>query len=95
MLKHAIAHEGCKDTVGESALKVELWRKIPCGTGELNLPQRRAGSTLYQLSYIPSLEIEFFLYFHFHFIGIVWEPIRKQAHMQLFREHSATVVFAR
>ena len=26
--------------------------------------------------------------------GIVWEPIRKQAHTQLFREHSATVVSA-
>ena len=26
--------------------------------------------------------------------GIVWEPIRKQAHMQLGREHSSTVVSA-
>ena len=52
MLKHAIAHEGCTDTVGESALKVDSGRKIPCRTGESNLPQRRAGSTL--LSYIPA-----------------------------------------
>ena len=27
--------------------------------------------------------------------GIVWEPIRKRAHTQLVREHSATVVSAR
>ena len=27
--------------------------------------------------------------------GIVWEPILKRAHTQLFREHSATVVSAR
>ena len=51
---HAIAHEGCTDTVRESAPKVNSWRKIPCRTGESNLPQRRAGSTLYQLSYIPA-----------------------------------------
>ena len=42
----AIAHEGCTDTVGEFALK-----KIPYR----NLPERRAGPTLYQLSYIPVL----------------------------------------
>ena len=45
---------GCKDTVGESALKVDFGRKIPCPTGESNLPQRRAGPTLYQLSCIPT-----------------------------------------
>ena len=28
-------------------------RKIPCRTGESNLPQRHAGPTLYELSYIP------------------------------------------
>ena len=54
MLVHAIAHDGCTDTVRESALKGNSWRKIPCRTGESNLPQRRAGSTLYQLSYIPA-----------------------------------------
>ena len=53
MLKHAIAYEGCTDTVRESALKVDSGRKITRCTGEPNLPQRRAGSTLYQLSYIP------------------------------------------
>ena len=41
--------------IGESALKADFGRKIPCRTGESNLPQRRAGSTLYKLSYIPSL----------------------------------------
>ena len=46
----------------ESARKVESGRssafesgrKIPCRTGELNLHQRHAGPTLYQLSYNPS-----------------------------------------
>ena len=38
-----------------NALKVDSGgdQKILCRTGESNLPQRRAGSTLYQLSYIP------------------------------------------
>ena len=53
--KHAIAHEGCTDTVGESALKVDSGRKILCGTGEWNLPQQHASSTLYQLSYVPTV----------------------------------------
>ena len=44
----------CADTVRESALKVDSGRKIPCRTGESNLRQQRAGSTLYQLSYIPT-----------------------------------------
>ena len=30
---------GCTDTVRESALKVDSGKKIPCRTGELNLPQ--------------------------------------------------------
>ena len=50
MLKHAIAHKGCEYTVRESG------RKIPCHTGELMLPQQHAGPTLYQLSYIPTLQ---------------------------------------
>ena len=45
---------GCTNTVRESALKVDWERKIPHRTGESNLPQRRAGRTLYQLSYIPA-----------------------------------------
>ena len=45
---------GCVDTVRESALKVDFGRKIPCRTRESNLRQRRAGSTLYRLSYIPT-----------------------------------------
>ena len=44
---------GCTDTVRVSALKIDSGRKIPCCTGESNLRQRRAGPTLYQLSYIP------------------------------------------
>ena len=45
---------GCTDTVRESALKVNSGRKIPYRTGESNLRQRRAGTMLYQLSYIPT-----------------------------------------
>ena len=44
---------GCMDTVRESDLKVDSGREFPCRTGESNLPRQRAGSTLYQLSYIP------------------------------------------
>ena len=43
---HAIAHEVCRDTVRESALKVDSGRKIPPRTGELNLRQRRDGPML-------------------------------------------------
>ena len=57
---HAIAHEGCTDTVGESALKAG-WGEGGEGGGEnplphrdSNLPQRRAGPTLYRLSFIPA-----------------------------------------
>ena len=46
--------QGCADRVGESALKVDSQRKIPCRTGESNLHQQRAGPTLHQLSYIPT-----------------------------------------
>ena len=60
MLVHVIAHEGCSDTVGESALKVDSGRKIPCRTGESNLRQRRGGPTLYQLSYIPAPYCDFY-----------------------------------
>ena len=45
---------GCANTERESALKVDSGRKILCRTGESNLFQRRAGPTLYQLSYIPT-----------------------------------------
>ena len=45
---------GYTDTVRESALKVGSGRKIHCRAGESNLRQRRAGPTLYQLSYIPT-----------------------------------------
>ena len=46
--------QGCTDSVRESALNFDSGRKITCRTGELNLYQRRAGPTLYQLSYIPT-----------------------------------------
>ena len=48
---HAIAQEGCTDTVREPAMKVDSWRekKIPSRTGESNLLQRRAGPTFYQM----------------------------------------------
>ena len=54
MLMHAIAHGGVRTHVRECALKFDSGIKIPCRTGESNLPQRRAGPTLYQLSYIPA-----------------------------------------
>ena len=50
---------GCTDTVRVSALKDDSRRKIPCRTEESNLPQRRAGPTLYQLSYIPTPSVSF------------------------------------
>ena len=63
MLMHAIAHESCTDTVRESALKVDSGRKIPCRIGESNLPQRRAGPSLCQLSYIPAPgQCDFFVF---------------------------------
>ena len=55
MLMLVIAHGGVLTHVRESALKVDSGRKIPCRSGKSNLPQRRAGPTLYQLSYIPTL----------------------------------------
>ena len=39
MLKHVTAHEHCTDAIRESAQKVGSGRKIPCHTGESNLPQ--------------------------------------------------------
>ena len=44
---------GCTNTVTEFALKVDSRTQIPCRTGKSNLRQRRAGPTLYQLSYTP------------------------------------------
>ena len=54
ILMHAIAHRSVRTHTIESALKVGSGRKISCRTGESSLPQRRAGPTLYQLSYIPA-----------------------------------------
>ena len=53
LFMHAVAKEGVQTHIQESALTVDSGRKIPCLTGELTLPQWRAGPTLYQLSYIP------------------------------------------
>ena len=61
MLMHAIAHGGVQTHVREFALKVDSGRKIPCRTGESNLPQRRAGPMLYRLSYIPTSTITLLL----------------------------------
>ena len=41
MLLHAIAQRGVHTRIRESALKVDLGRKIPCCTGESNLRQQR------------------------------------------------------
>ena len=51
---------GCTDTVRESALKIESGRKIICRTGVSNLRQRRAGQTLYQPRFIPTLKLAMF-----------------------------------
>ena len=50
---YAMAHGGCTDTVRESALKVDSGWKVPCRTGESNLPQRRATPKLYQSEALP------------------------------------------
>ena len=55
MFMHVIVHRGARTHLRESALKVDSGRKIPCRTGELNLPQWCAGLTLCQLNYIPIL----------------------------------------
>ena len=39
VLVHAIANGGCRDTVRQSALKIDSGRKSPCRTGESNLCQ--------------------------------------------------------
>ena len=52
MFMHATAHGGVRTHVRESALKADPGIIIPCRTGESDLRQRRAGPTLYQLSYI-------------------------------------------
>ena len=49
--------QGCTDTVRESVLKVDSWRKIPYCTRELKLHWQHAGLMLYhlyQLSYIST-----------------------------------------
>ena len=49
---------GCTDTRKSMHCKLTPGaKKIPCCTGESNLPQRRVGPTLYQLSYIPAPSI--------------------------------------
>ena len=53
LLMHAVAH-GSVWTLNESVLRVDSGRKIPCRTGESNLPQQHDGLMLYQLSYIPA-----------------------------------------
>ena len=45
LLLHVIARMGWTDTVKESALNVDSGRKIPCCTGESNLPQWCASLT--------------------------------------------------
>ena len=39
MLMHATSHEGCTDTVRQSALEVDSGRKIPCLTWDTNVRQ--------------------------------------------------------
>ena len=42
---------GCTDTVRDSAVKVDSWRKIPRCIGDLNLHQLHAGPTLCELGW--------------------------------------------
>ena len=59
---------GCRDTVEESALKVDSGRKIPCRTGESNLRRRCTGPTLYQLSYILNIATSLSDFRELHFL---------------------------
>ena len=54
MLSACDCTQGCTDNVRDSAFEADPGRKVPCHTGESNLPQRRAGPLLYQLSHIPT-----------------------------------------
>ena len=56
-MDHRILHKGPGVYEQRKRVSAErwLWEKIPCHTTILNLCQWRAGSTLYQLSYIPIL----------------------------------------
>ena len=59
MLMHAIAHKGVYGLrKRESALKVDSGRKLPAAPGNRTCRQRRAGPTLHQLSYIPTLHLQ-------------------------------------
>ena len=74
---HAIAHGSCTDTVAESALKVHSGKKTtttnPYRTGGSNLPQRRAGQTLHQLSFIPTCRGSHpFRHLRAHTSNILW-----------------------
>ena len=54
MFIHGIAHEGCVDTIRESALEVDSGKKSPCHAGGSNLCQYCTSlfsRMLYQLSY--------------------------------------------
>ena len=62
----AIARGGIRTHVRESALKVDTGRKIPCRTGESNLRERRAGPTLYQLSYVPVVHSDIIIHVIFY-----------------------------
>ena len=62
ILQQAIAHEGCTDTVGESKLKVDSGRKLPCRTEDSTLggvPVRRSvnWATSPPYAYIHSLSL--------------------------------------
>ena len=63
---YAIARGGIRTHVRESALKVDTGRKIPCRTGESNLRERRAGPTLYQLSYVPVVHSDIIIHVIFY-----------------------------
>ena len=43
MLMHVTAHGGCTNSVRESALKANCWRKALCRTGQWNQSSQRAG----------------------------------------------------
>ena len=86
------SHEGCKDTVRQSALEVDCGRKIPCRTGDFNPYQYCAwlfNRTFYQLSYFrPSLwsRNAFWALINPVFITLMTHPIRQSR--ALIRVHS-------
>ena len=83
----------CTDTVRESVLKLDSGRKIPCRTGESNLPQQRAGPKAYQLSYIPILCLHYSKY-HYAMVTIIAFSLITYVYLQLSLAHDCSSVLS-